>query len=1337
MNQFLSNKIIAGIVAVALLVGVGVLVSSGDTSSTTRNAALVVATPCTKPGQVTKVSKQSVVCATTDAGSLWYATMKAKGKAQPCTKPGAIREKSNIVWVCGVVKKKKLWQATQPLTALAAKEDLPSTTPATPDAPVIADNAVLAEPTTTVPAPTQTLAPAVPAALSLVTQPLGGVNALAVETQPVVQLLDQTGAPISTAGITITAGTTRDNVKLSGNTAVTDATGRATFKTLSLTGIMGDVALTFAAPRLGLEGVTSRDLDLAAGVATALVSDTKLGAVAAGQRFNQYHKLHLADSSGNVVAISGRDVVVTSTKEGPYGYTTVATADDGYVLFTDLMLTQTGTTTLTFTSGDLSTTSTVAVMPGDSQGLKITTEASEVATNSVALARTPVVQLFDAEGNKVTTAGFKVTATITQFSANDTDKTSTLLNSTATTNDQGIATFTGLGIKGLIGTYTLGFTPAGGVTRASDKTVTLKSGEPTKLTVLTAALSPEGNSDAGTWSLTQKPVIGLLDISNNPVTKSGVTVTATVTGQNPTFEKVTDDQGKATFPIIFSGNDAGLRRITYKASNVNNDLTADITLPPLTSVVKTVLTVPTDKITTSENFQLTAPTSNSDGAWTYASLNSDIATVDGSTGRVTPKGVAGRTKITATQAATTKYTATTSEADLDIALTSTVVKQLLAYPFNYDTLSGSFVPSRIPTSDSTGTWTYTSDKPTIATVDGSTGRVTPKGVAGTVKITATQAATTKYARISTSKDLVIYYQAPVYPSGKNLGSDPFDPLTRPASKSIEAWTYTSLNSNIATVDRSTGRVTPAGVAGTVTIRAAQAASDSYEPLISEVSVVLPLIPVVVGSFTGEEYWSSTDYSYGIATVCCFTQGGLIRYGYKAKTAALGSVRPVRAFGASSPSTTPTPAIPLTCATGGTCRVGDTGPGGGIVFYVHADADPNANNMFESKASDCGSNCRYLEAAPSDHSSKVEWCSNTSKNFGFTSPNIGSGMSNTTTARESCTSGAIYVAAEYSNNNKIDWYLPSVKELAQLYAQKTVVSPAAWVLRNRYIDSAAFTAPITSNSNGAWTYTSSNTNIATVDGSTGRVTPNRVAGRTTITATHAATSKYAAAAITADLSIYKIYKVGEAGPGGGTVFYDAGTPQTWGRYLEVAPADIQRTVNSGYEPARVSFFGEYSQPRCAQYTWPNSISNETDPGIGTGKANTEKILKCLRAEFRDRPFSDELPAVLANKYSTNTAGAGQWFLPSKDELNQLCKIYSNGRTDTNYYGWKQDGCTGSQSPALGFAAADNGTDFYWSSTVGQEQTLEGRAFAWFQTFYSGIQDFYFTPAAGLVRPVRAF
>ncbi len=836
MNQLLSNKIIAGIVALALLVGVGVVISSGDISSTTRNAALVVATPCTKPGQVTKVSKQSVVCAKTNTGSLWYATMKAKGKAQACAKPGAIRKKSKIVWVCGVVKKKKLWQATQPLTALAAKGDLPSTTPATPDAPVNADNAVLADPAVIDTAATQTLAPAVPTALSLVAQPSGGVNALALETQPVVQLLDQRGASISTAGITIVAVSGRTDVVLSGNTAVTDATGRATFTTLSLTGIMGDIALTFTAPRLGLEGVTSGNLDLAAGVATKLVSDTKLGAVAAGQQFNQFHKLHLEDSSGNVVAISGRDVIVSSSPEGLSGTTTVATAKDGYVLFKELTLTQTGATTLTFTSGDLITTSTVMVKPGDSKGLKITTEASEAATNNIAFAQSPVVQLLDADGNNVTTAGITVTATITQFSAGATATTSTLFVSTGVTNAQGVATFTGLGIKGLIGTYTLGFTPAGGVTRASDKTVTLKSGDLKKLIVLTAAAGPVGNSTAGTWSLTQSPMIGLLDISNNEVTKSGVTVTATMTGQDPTFSAVTDDQGKATFPIIFSGNDAGLRTITYKASNVNIDLTADITLPFLAPVVNQHVAYPPTPSTTSPAFiPTTFPTSNSTtGVWGYTSSNEAIATVD-SAGSVTPGGAAGEVTITATQAETTKYAGgAKSEAKIVIARTSTVVNQAVAYSnIPYKTTSEPFLPTRLPTSNSTtGVWGYTSSNEAIATVDYA-GKVRPRGVAGKVTITATQAETPMYAGGGTSFFELTIVRTPTavtrnvsYEFDKNTYS--FLPTRLPTSNSDGVWTYTSSSEAIAPVDATTGNVIPsASVAGTVTITATQAETPKY------------------------------------------------------------------------------------------------------------------------------------------------------------------------------------------------------------------------------------------------------------------------------------------------------------------------------------------------------------------------------------------------------------------------------------------------------------------------------------------------------------------------------
>jgi uncharacterized repeat protein (TIGR02543 family) len=121
----------------------------------------------------------------------------------------------------------------------------------------------------------------------------------------------------------------------------------------------------------------------------------------------------------------------------------------------------------------------------------------------------------------------------------------------------------------------------------------------------------------------------------------------------------------------------------------------------------------------------------------------------------------------------------------------------------------------------------------------------------------------------------------------------------------------------------------------------------------------------------------------------------------------------------------------TCANGGACIVGNTGPGGGKVFYV-------SSSNFTSTGSDCGTACKYLEAAPSDHSSQVAWCSNITSSLGVTATGIGSGMSNTTTADSTCPSGAIQVAADYANNSKTDWHLPSKDELAQLYIQRITV-----------------------------------------------------------------------------------------------------------------------------------------------------------------------------------------------------------------------------------------------------------------------------------------------------------
>ena len=121
------------------------------------------------------------------------------------------------------------------------------------------------------------------------------------------------------------------------------------------------------------------------------------------------------------------------------------------------------------------------------------------------------------------------------------------------------------------------------------------------------------------------------------------------------------------------------------------------------------------------------------------------------------------------------------------------------------------------------------------------------------------------------------------------------------------------------------------------------------------------------------------------------------------------------------STTMTAA--LTCAIGGKCIVGDTGPGGGIVFYVAA-------TNFTSTGSDCGTTCQYLEASRDD-SPQWSWCSDLHNVLGTTGTAIGTGMANTATADKTCTSGAIQIAADYTNNGKTDWHLPSKDELNQM------------------------------------------------------------------------------------------------------------------------------------------------------------------------------------------------------------------------------------------------------------------------------------------------------------------
>jgi hypothetical protein len=125
-------------------------------------------------------------------------------------------------------------------------------------------------------------------------------------------------------------------------------------------------------------------------------------------------------------------------------------------------------------------------------------------------------------------------------------------------------------------------------------------------------------------------------------------------------------------------------------------------------------------------------------------------------------------------------------------------------------------------------------------------------------------------------------------------------------------------------------------------------------------------------------------------------------------------------------------------------VGDTGPGGGTVFYVSSSA-------FTVAESPCGTGCRYLEWAPNTWSGgtqdpSIAWSSGFANAVNTTGTAIGTGFANTRKILTSNppyvgdTSGAAFRVAAYRGGGKSDWFLPSFDELAavSLYARTASV-----------------------------------------------------------------------------------------------------------------------------------------------------------------------------------------------------------------------------------------------------------------------------------------------------------
>jgi len=182
---------------------------------------------------------------------------------------------------------------------------------------------------------------------------------------------------------------------------------------------------------------------------------------------------------------------------------------------------------------------------------------------------------------------------------------------------------------------------------------------------------------------------------------------------------------------------------------------------------------------------------------------------------------------------------------------------------------------------------------------------------------------------------------------------------------------------------------------------------------------------------------------------------------------------------------------------------------------------------------------------------------------------------------------------------------------------------------------------------------------------------------------------------------KVYTVGDIGPGGGIVFYKEASKKPWGQYLEVAP---QGWSGSPSDPK--SQWCDIVDQKILEGSSGLFELNVIGNQIGDGKRNTELMSsKCAKGAFT------------VNQY--RGGGLSDWYLPSKMELNQLCRFARGQEASIRE-------CNSSGALRVGF------DDYYWSSSEASATN------AWDQFFNIGNVNLSGKGHPNnAIRPIRSF
>ncbi len=172
--------------------------------------------------------------------------------------------------------------------------------------------------------------------------------------------------------------------------------------------------------------------------------------------------------------------------------------------------------------------------------------------------------------------------------------------------------------------------------------------------------------------------------------------------------------------------------------------------------------------------------------------------------------------------------------------------------------------------------------------------------------------------------------------------------------------------------------------------------------------------------------------------------------------------------------------------------------------------------------------------------------------------------------------------------------------------------------------------------------------------------------------------------TAEFVLTVAYSIGDPGPAGGRIFYVNPNAASDGwTYLEAAPSDLPGDIKWGNTTTEVG---------------------KTGTGIGTGESNTQEIVTKLGSNG-----GTDYAAKICSEYTVtnNNAVYSDWFMPSKDELNEL---------------YKQKNTVGGVANSVYWSSSEYSSTHAWVQSLGVGDQFESSKDSKFSRFVRAVRAF---------------